>query len=59
MKDVLDHMSECFDQWQLADSQNERFLAGAVERDLEELRRLCASLQREAQPPLRRQAVAA
>lgn len=57
MKDVLEHAGDCCDQ--LADSPNERFLAEAIERDLEELRRLCAALKEQSRPALRRQTAAA
>ena len=57
MKDVLEHAGDCCDQ--LADSPHERFLAEAIERDLEELRRLCAALREQSGSAQRRQAAAA
>ena len=48
MKDLLDHLAECHDQWQAADPAIERYLAEAVRRDLDELRRLCDSLAGES-----------
>ncbi|HEY5312159.1 MAG TPA: hypothetical protein VIK18_06550 [Pirellulales bacterium] len=44
MKDLLEHLSDCHDQWQAADPASQRYLADAVRRDLDELRRLCESL---------------
>jgi hypothetical protein len=44
MKDLLEHISDCHEQWQAADPAAERFLADAVRRDLDELRRVCESL---------------
>jgi hypothetical protein len=59
MKDILEHLGDCFDEWQLAEPHNERFLAEAIERDLDEFRRLCSSLRREGSPAPRRQAAIA
>jgi hypothetical protein len=58
MKDILEHLGECCDEWQLADPQSERFLAEAIERDLEEFRRLCSSLRRETHSATRRRQAA-
>jgi hypothetical protein len=58
MKDILEHLGDCFEEWQLADPQSERFLAEAIERDLDEFRRLCSSLRRDASPALRRRQAA-
>jgi hypothetical protein len=44
MQDLLEHVSACREQWQSAEPAIERFLAEAVRRDLDELRRLCDSL---------------
>lgn len=44
MKDLLEHLAACHDQWQTADPAVERYLAEAVRRDLDEMRRLCDSL---------------
>ena len=48
MKDVLEHLGDSFEEWRRADSREERYLADAVERDLEEFRRLCSSLKQES-----------
>lgn len=47
MKDLLEHMHRCHEQWQGADERRERLLAESLRRDLEEFRRLCDSLQHE------------
>jgi hypothetical protein len=47
MKDVLEHLADSFEEWRRADSHDERFLAEAVERDLEEFRRLCITMKQE------------
>lgn len=44
MKDLLEHLGQCCDQWQAADPPAERFLADAMRRDLDELRRVCDAL---------------
>jgi hypothetical protein len=45
MKDILEHLGNCFDQWQSADPASEHFLAQSMERDLNEFRRLCEALR--------------
>lgn len=45
MRDVLEHLGDCFDQWQSTDSSSEHYLAAAIDRDLNEFRRLCESLR--------------
>ena len=45
MQDILEHLGNCFDQWQSADTTSERFLVDSIERDLDEFRRLCESLK--------------
>lgn len=47
MKDLLEHMHRCHEEWQGADERRERLLAESLRRDLDEFRRLCDSLQRE------------
>lgn len=44
MKDILEHIGTCHDQWQFADTNTERFLAESIRRDLDEMRRVCDSL---------------
>ena len=60
MKDILEHLGDCFDEWQQADSQDERYLADSIERDLNEFRRLCHSMRRDtgSQTPRRQAAFA-
>lgn len=45
MKEVIEHLNDCHLQWQSADSADEFFLAEAMKRDLDELRRLCELLR--------------
>ena len=47
MRDILEHLGDCFDQWQNAEPGCDRFLMDSVERDVEEFRRLCSSLRHE------------
>ena len=47
MKDLLDHLSLCCDEWQGAEGRMERYLADSIERDLDEFRRLSVSLRRD------------
>lgn len=44
MKDILEHLGHCYDQWQEADPSTEHYLAESIRRDLDEFRRLCDSL---------------
>lgn len=44
MRDILEHLRACHEQWQVADSHTERYLAESMKRDLDEFRRLCDSL---------------
>jgi hypothetical protein len=59
MKEILEHLDECHRQWQYADDQTERYLAEAMKRDLEEVRRLCDSLHSQPARASRIQAFAA
>ena len=45
MKEVLEHLNECHQEWEAADGQAERFLAESMRRDLDEVRRICESLR--------------
>jgi hypothetical protein len=47
MKDLLEHIGACHEQWQTADARTERYLADSIKRDLEEFRRLSESLRNE------------
>ena len=47
MKDLLEHLGECHEQWQNADARTERYLADSIRRDLDEFRRLCDTLRSE------------
>ncbi len=59
MKEVLEHLDDCHRQWLLADDDAGRYLAEAMKRDLDEVRRLCDSLQNESSPRSRQRTVAA
>ena len=61
MKDLLEHMTRCQEQWESADSRTERFLFDSMRRDVEEFRRVCESLRAEAaaQPCLARETASA
>jgi hypothetical protein len=48
MKDILEHLTDSVNDLQRAEADEERFLADAVQRDLEEFRRLFGSLRRDA-----------
>lgn len=45
MKEVIEHLNDCHQQWQNAEGTDEFFLAEAMKRDLDELRRLCELLR--------------
>ncbi|HUY90272.1 MAG TPA: hypothetical protein VMV10_16160 [Pirellulales bacterium] len=47
MKEILAHLDDCHHQWQFAEGRAEHYLAEAMKRDLEEVRRLCDSLRSE------------
>lgn len=47
MKDLLEHMGRCHEEWQSADGGMESFLADSLRRDLDEFRRICDSLRDE------------
>ncbi len=49
MKDLVDHLRNCTDQWQTsAGRHGEGVWADAMRRDLDELRRLCDGLRGDA-----------
>jgi hypothetical protein len=58
MQDILAHLGGCFEEWQTADDRSEWYLAEAIERDLNEFRRLCVSLRTERSSTRERAAVA-
>lgn len=47
MKDLLEHLQECHDEWLAADERTEAYVAQSMERGLSELGRLCDSLRGE------------
>lgn len=53
MKDLLEHMTRCHEQWEAADARTERFLVDSMRRDVEEFRRVCESLRAESTSPAR------
>ena len=55
MRELLEHLGQCHDQWELADQPHtRRFLTGAVQRDLAEFRRLCSADPAHSRRPLPR-----
>lgn len=46
MREVLEHLNRCCEQWQAADGRNERFVEQSVERDLAELQRIWRAARR-------------
>ena len=58
MKDLLEHIGNCYDYLDVADGRSQGFLADAIRRDLQEFRQLCSSLGTHANSasPLRRSA---
>lgn len=58
MKDVLEHMGRCHEQWQSADQRMETFLADSLRRDIDEFRRICDSLRNESYTDLEAEALA-
>ena len=46
MKDVLEHLGDCYEQWQYTDPQNEAYLIESMKRDWNYFRRLCESLEK-------------
>ncbi|MCE9607445.1 MAG: hypothetical protein K8U03_21370 [Planctomycetia bacterium] len=48
MKDLLEHMTRCHEQWETADARSERFLMDSMRRDVEEFRRVCDSMRAES-----------
>jgi hypothetical protein len=59
MQDILEHLGGCFEEWQAADDHTERYLAEAIERDLNEFRKLCVALRTDRSTAHERQPVAA
>lgn len=53
MREVLDHLNRCYDQWQAGDIRLEGFAIESIERDLTELQRICqAARQGQKRPEL-------
>lgn len=44
MKDLLDHMADCHDQWAWSDGAGSDVLAEVMLRDVEQVKRVCVSL---------------
>ncbi|MBX3414944.1 MAG: hypothetical protein KF708_19825 [Pirellulales bacterium] len=49
MRDILEHIESCYDEWRHTEGEGERRLADMIQRDLDQCRRLCESLRGEAQ----------
>lgn len=45
MKEVIEHLNDCHQQWHSAEGSDEYFLAESMKRDLDELRRICELLR--------------
>lgn len=49
MREILEHLMTCCERWQEEDQEpSSDYLAAAIQRDLDEARRVCHSLAREA-----------
>jgi hypothetical protein len=57
MKDLLEHMEWCHEQWETADERMESFLAESLRRDIDEFRRICDSLRTATPDDLRQRVV--
>ena len=57
MKDLLEPMDRCHEQWETADERMESFLAESLRRDIDEFRRICDSLRTNTPDDLRQLAV--
>ncbi len=57
MKDLLEHMERCHEQWETADERMESFLAESLRRDIDEFGRICDSLRMSTPAELRQQVV--
>jgi hypothetical protein len=57
MKDLLEHMDRCHEQWETADERMESFLAESLRRDIDEFRRICDSLRSSTPDEMRQLAV--
>ncbi|MGE0606649.1 MAG: hypothetical protein AB7O62_05940 [Pirellulales bacterium] len=47
MRDILDHLHDCFEQWEAPQQRSVPWLAESIERDLVQFRRLCDALKQE------------
>jgi hypothetical protein len=47
LREVLDHLNRCCDQWHAADSRTEQWALQSIERDLAELQRVCRMARRQ------------
>ncbi|HVX64861.1 MAG TPA: hypothetical protein VHC19_29855 [Pirellulales bacterium] len=59
MKEILEHLDDRHQEWVLADDDAGSYLADAIKRDLEEIRRLCDSLKSDSLQSRRAGAIAA
>ncbi len=49
MREVLDHLNRCCDQWQSTERGSEQLAIQAIERDVAELQRVCRIARRQGQ----------
>ncbi len=47
MRDLLAHITTCYDHWQEADPSTDQFLAETIKRDLDDFRQLCDEIAEE------------
>lgn len=49
MRDIIEHIESCYDEWRQTEGDGERRLADMIQRDLDQCRRLCESLRGDAE----------
>lgn len=53
MREVLEHLNRCCDQWEVSGSRAEQMAIQSMERDLAELQRICRTarqVERDSRP---------
>jgi hypothetical protein len=59
MRDLLEHMADCHDQWAWSNEADPGVLADLMLRDLEQIKRICVSLSTSSSDPVSRGLLAA